>query len=140
MIATVDVHIRIEGVLYRFISQKYAKFVRLIRINKKAGKCKKRSSVAQTLVEVDVFYQSMSSTLLNLLGESLTEVLYTIMYIRSIFIRSINHFHAREHISTQPHCLILVQNRSKFDLGTYNNQSLKLIQTLQNALKRILKG
>ena len=82
MIATEDVHIRIEGVLYRFISQKYAKFTRLILVNKNAGKCKKRSSVAQTLVEVDVFYQSMSSTLLNLLEESLTEVLYTIMYIR----------------------------------------------------------
>ena len=48
MIATGYVHIRIGGVLYWFISQKYAKFAR--DINKNDGKCEKRSPGAQTLV------------------------------------------------------------------------------------------
>jgi len=57
------------------------------------------------------------------------------MYIRSIFIPSINRFHALEyqcaHIE-KPH---FGPKRVEIDLGTHINQSSKLIQTLQNALK-----
>jgi len=58
------------------------------------------------------------------------------LYTSEVFVFqvSIAFMHANSDAHTSK-SLVLVQNSLNFDLGTFNNQSLKLIQTLQNALK-----